>query len=52
MLKKSGIYEVSCQNGCDAVYYGKTLRNVEKRFKDHIHQFNNGNQEKSSQPLY
>ena len=52
MLKKSGIHEEQCQNGCDAVYYEKTIRNVEKRFKEHINQFNNGNQEKSSQPLY
>ena len=36
MLKKTGIYEVSCQNGWNAIYYGKTIRNVEKRFKEHI----------------
>lgn len=48
MLKKSGIYEVSCQSGCDAVYYGKTIRSVEKRFTEHIYQFRNGNKEKSS----
>lgn len=47
MLKKSGIYEVSCQSGCDAVYYGKTIRNIEKRFNEHMYQFKNGNSEKS-----
>ena len=33
-LKKSGVYEISCQSGCDAVYYGKTIRNLETRFND------------------
>ena len=35
-LKKSGIYEISCQSGCDAVYYGKTIRNIETRFSEHF----------------
>ena len=48
MLKKSGIYELSCQSDCDAVYYGKTIRIIEKIFNEHMYQFNNGNQNKSS----
>ena len=48
MLKKSGIYEVSCQSDCDAVYYGKIIRNIEKRFNEHMCQFNIGNQDKTS----
>lgn len=48
MLKRSGIYEVSCQSDCDALYYGKTIRNIEKRFYEHMYQFKNGNSEKSS----
>ena len=37
MLKKIGFYEISCQNDCDAVYYGKTIRNIEKRFNENIY---------------
>lgn len=47
-LKKSGIYEISCQSGCDALYYGKTIRNIETRFSEHMYQFKNKNIDKSS----
>ena len=46
-LKKSGIYEITCQDGCDAVYYGKTIRNIETRFSEHVYQFKCMNSDKS-----
>ena len=48
MLKKGGINEVSFQSDFDAVYDGKTIRNIENRFNEHMYQFNNGNYDKSS----
>ena len=48
MLKKSRIYEISCQRYSDAVYYGLPIRNIEKRFNEHMYEYKNRIQEKSS----
>ena len=34
-LSKSGIYEISCQDGCDFAYYWKTERNLVVRYSEH-----------------
>ena len=47
-LKKNGVYEIFCQSGCDAVYYGKTIRNLKARFIEHMYQFKYKNSEKSA----
>ena len=46
-LKKSGIYGISYQSGCDTVYYGKTIRNIETRFTEHMYRFQCMNSDKS-----
>ena len=34
-LLKSGIDEISCQDGCDFAYYGKTEPNLVVRYSEH-----------------
>ena len=36
-----------CQSGCNAEYYGKTIRNIETRFSEHMYHFKHNNSEKS-----
>lgn len=47
-LQRSGIYEIKCQDDCDFVYYGMTVRNPTVRLAEHLYQFKKGNMEKSS----
>ena len=42
-LLKSGIYEISCQDGCDFAYYGKTERNLVVRYSEHENCFAKNN---------
>lgn len=39
--KKSGIYRVSCQSGCDDKYIGMTKRNIGMRLREHLLHFRN-----------
>lgn len=36
-LLQSGIYSIECQKNCDYIYYGKSERNPEIRYAEHIY---------------
>lgn len=47
-LRKSGVYKIRCQDSCNYIYIGRTLRNLETRFAEHMRHAKNGSRDLSA----
>lgn len=47
-IHKSGIYKVKCQEGCDFIYIGRSVRRIETRFNEHLEDWINDDEEASA----
>lgn len=49
---KSGVYEICCQDGCEARYVGQTKRRIKDRLREHLNHYRNNEGQRSAVALH